>query len=291
MGRALLLGGGPCDLGADLRRWLGPAAPARRAATLPGGREVFPGKTELHEAGLGPLHEALRYNCGFEHWAEQFGLPYVPKNGGRRTRWPKQRVERELREFVAGRAVFPGKTDFELAGMARLYGALVTHGGIAHWAECFGLPTSAGTRDRRREMEERQRRRRGAGRRGGLLRCAVRPCDGSEIDSRHVRHRGSNGLERQVLSDPSAPCNDNSKLRAGPGWGPRPSAAPRSRRCRAGGRGRSARGRAIRESISALLGQAGDPAGGWRSLRSWRPAEAGGRATLGGAPAVSSAAK
>jgi DNA invertase Pin-like site-specific DNA recombinase len=110
-------------------------------------RTIWPRRSEFLEAGIRPLYEAVNNNGGFAHWAEQFGLVYESPNG--RTKWPKKRVERELRDFLVGRSVFPIKGEFKQAGLERLYRAMLTHGGRAYWAEQLGVRLSAGGRDRR----------------------------------------------------------------------------------------------------------------------------------------------
>jgi DNA invertase Pin-like site-specific DNA recombinase len=116
-------------------------------APLLEGRTIWPRRSEFLEAGVGPLYAAVNNNGGLVHWAEQFGLVYESPNG--RTKWPKQRVERELRDFLSGRAVFPVKGEFKQAGLERLYRAMLAHGGRAYWAEQLNVKLSAGGRDRR----------------------------------------------------------------------------------------------------------------------------------------------
>ena len=116
-------------------------------APLLDGRTVWPRRSDFLAAGFRPLYEAVNNNGGFAHWAEQFDLSYESPNG--RTKWPKKRIERELRDFLVGRTVFPSKGDFKQAGLEPLYRAMLAHGGRSYWAEQLSVELPAGGRDRR----------------------------------------------------------------------------------------------------------------------------------------------
>jgi DNA invertase Pin-like site-specific DNA recombinase len=122
------------------------------------GKTEWPRKSEFVEAGLIAVYAAVKRNGGLEYWAQRFELPYKPVSGPR-PRWPKERVESELGQFLSGRDAFPTKNEFDRAGQSRLWGALVSHGGAAHWAERFSLP-APGRIERRPERWPKPRTRR-----------------------------------------------------------------------------------------------------------------------------------
>lgn len=58
---------------------------------------------------------------------------------GRRAKWTEARIERELRDFVEGRANWPSPKDFAAAGRGDLYAAASRNGGIGRWRRLVGL--------------------------------------------------------------------------------------------------------------------------------------------------------
>ncbi len=57
---------------------------------------------------------------------------------GQKKIWSKERVERELVEFVAGRERFPTVREFELEGRGKLYGAAKRHVGVPYCVDRAG---------------------------------------------------------------------------------------------------------------------------------------------------------
>jgi hypothetical protein len=55
-------------------------------------------------------------------------------------KWTPERIEQELREYLADKDHLPGGTAFRKDGKEALYGAIRKHGGIEHWAEVTGKP-------------------------------------------------------------------------------------------------------------------------------------------------------
>jgi hypothetical protein len=112
---------------------------------------TWPSAGEFERAGRAALWRAVRRSGGAERWALEFGLrPTTRRDGSRRT-WTDKRIERELRRFLVGRHEWPKASDFEKAGLASLFTALCTYGGVEAWARRMGLPRRARRRTRSRE--------------------------------------------------------------------------------------------------------------------------------------------
>lgn len=105
------------------------------------GRKRWPGRAEFREAGMLTLYFAVRDNGGFEYWAKQFGVAYLPQHWPRHP-WPRSRIEGELREFCEGREDFPPRVEFRRRGRTALYVAAASHGGLSLWALQLGLRVS-----------------------------------------------------------------------------------------------------------------------------------------------------
>jgi Fic family protein len=66
--------------------------------------------------------------------------PGIRRDGrGRPAKWTESRIERELRDFVGGRAAWPSPKDFAAAGKGDLYAAASRNGGIGRWRRAVGL--------------------------------------------------------------------------------------------------------------------------------------------------------
>jgi hypothetical protein len=98
-------------------------------------RRRWPTPKEFEAVGLGPVRQAIPHHGGVVHWAAAFGV----KTGYRNRTWSPARVESELGEFLAGRARYPSKPEFEAAGRRNLYLAARSHGGQQGWERHFGL--------------------------------------------------------------------------------------------------------------------------------------------------------
>ncbi len=63
-----------------------------------------------------------------------------PRRAGRPPTWNDARIERELREYLAGRSgAWPPREEFAADGRGPLYAAASRHGGIARWRRVVGL--------------------------------------------------------------------------------------------------------------------------------------------------------
>jgi hypothetical protein len=59
-------------------------------------------------------------------------------------RWTDEELERELREFLAGRDSMPTRPEFEQQGRNDLRAAMSDFGGIAYWAHRLGVSLRPG---------------------------------------------------------------------------------------------------------------------------------------------------
>lgn len=101
----------------------------------------WPSKGEFRQAGLQSAQSAIYRYGGVQHWRQHFAVPSAPahtKVPDRRI-WTEQRIERELRDYCAGRSDWPPFREFTLDGKARLYHAASLHGGIGRWSKRLGL--------------------------------------------------------------------------------------------------------------------------------------------------------
>jgi hypothetical protein len=101
----------------------------------------WPTKGEFRRAGLSKALAAVYTHGGSRRWQKRLHVRPVRYSSpvpDRRV-WSEERIERELREFLAGRERWPGARAFELAGLGLLYRAAGQHGGIAHWRRRLGF--------------------------------------------------------------------------------------------------------------------------------------------------------
>ena len=98
------------------------------------GRTRWPTEPEFRDAGLEVLRRAVTTHGGVTHWSEEFGLEPPRK---RPDKWSKDRVERELREFLGNREGFPTRTELIAEGRSALAAAIANHGGRLYWERRF----------------------------------------------------------------------------------------------------------------------------------------------------------
>jgi hypothetical protein len=103
------------------------------------GCSYWPAAGEFERAGRMALWKAVKRFGGSERWALEFGLPRRTRRAGPRRTWSEERIESELRRFLAGRTEWPTVREFQEAGRASLFTALYTYGGSDHWARRMGL--------------------------------------------------------------------------------------------------------------------------------------------------------
>jgi DNA invertase Pin-like site-specific DNA recombinase len=99
-----------------------------------GGREEWPTYHEFACAGRSRLFAQCLAQGGSYYWGHRLGLR-VPSWG---VRWNRERVRTALAPFLKQRTAWPGRHEFEEAGMAPVYNAAKEHGGISYWAKEFG---------------------------------------------------------------------------------------------------------------------------------------------------------
>lgn len=106
------------------------------------GRDTFPSVRELREAGYAGLAQKLADAGELDRWAAEFELPRARVSAGQRLAEVRDDdgLLTELREFCAGRAVFPSKREFVEAGRRPLFRRMAARGGAARWAPEVGLP-------------------------------------------------------------------------------------------------------------------------------------------------------
>ncbi len=112
-------------------------------------RGEWPSYREFADAGRARLHAQVLAYGGPHYWGGRLGVGVPPFT----VRWDRELVRAALSAFLKDRAVWPCPREFEEAGMLATYQAVQRNGGVAHWAEQFGL--SGGKTRRPRWTDER----------------------------------------------------------------------------------------------------------------------------------------
>lgn len=99
----------------------------------------WPDFAEFADAGLARLHAQAMAFGGPYWWGPRLGIQIPP----RFVIWNEERVRGALRPFLRGRERFPSEGDFRDAGLFSLRRAIDKHGGLAYWAEEFGLESGS----------------------------------------------------------------------------------------------------------------------------------------------------
>jgi DNA invertase Pin-like site-specific DNA recombinase len=99
-------------------------------------REEWPLYLDFAGAGRARLHAQMMLWGGPYWWGAQLGIA-VPLQV---VRWSDAVILGALGPFLEGREQWPARGEFRKAGLAPLYDAIRYHGGVACWAERFGLP-------------------------------------------------------------------------------------------------------------------------------------------------------
>ena len=98
------------------------------------GHRTFPTAREFDRAGRAALWNAIRRTGGPERWSFELGLRRSNRRAGCRRAWTDARIEAQLRRFLAGRDVWPSVGEFNEVGLAPLFTAVYTYGGVDYWA-------------------------------------------------------------------------------------------------------------------------------------------------------------
>src|SRR3954469_10979184 len=110
--------------------------------------EAWPVREQLRAVAGHGLTEAIARTGGVARWAQEFGIPTV----GAQSRWTDERIERELRAFLAerGRDDWPAKSEFVATGRRGLLHAIYDGDGTATWARRLGVAWTGRRRRRGR---------------------------------------------------------------------------------------------------------------------------------------------
>jgi hypothetical protein len=100
-----------------------------------GKRTEWPQYPAFARAGCARLHLQMMLWGGPYFWARRLGLRLAPRS----VLWNELRMRGALKALLHGRKQWPAKRDFNQAGLASLYDALVHRGGLAYWARQFGF--------------------------------------------------------------------------------------------------------------------------------------------------------
>jgi hypothetical protein len=111
----------------------------RELATVLNGDRRFPAAGEFERIGRRALWEAINRTGGPDRWALEFGASRANLRAGQRRTWTEQRIERRLRRFLGDRKEWPSVREFNEAGLASLFTAVDTYGGVDLWAGRMGV--------------------------------------------------------------------------------------------------------------------------------------------------------
>jgi hypothetical protein len=118
----------------------------------------WPSRAEFAAAGIESALCAMYRYEGINVWRRRFGFePPDPPRAPTWRRWTDDRIERELRQFCAGRDHWPTESEFNAAGLRTLYHAASDHGGVDSWKRRLGLASSRITSDAPRRGRGRTR--------------------------------------------------------------------------------------------------------------------------------------
>jgi DNA invertase Pin-like site-specific DNA recombinase len=109
-----------------------------------GDRGELPGADEFYIAGEFELHRQVLLAGGPGLWATRMGVSYdryksTPK-------WTDENITAALTPFFKGRSRWPSPEEFAAAGLGPARNAIKARGGVARWAEQFGLEYSCNGR-------------------------------------------------------------------------------------------------------------------------------------------------
>ena len=109
----------------------------------------WPTYRDFERAGLKSLRDKVTHQGGARHWAQRLGVSYVEHPPGHAPIWTDDRIRNDLRSYLAAKAQWPSRKQFERDGHKPLRDAVNRTGGPDRWAAEFGLPRStllSGTR-------------------------------------------------------------------------------------------------------------------------------------------------
>jgi DNA invertase Pin-like site-specific DNA recombinase len=98
-------------------------------------RETWPTYLEFAESGRSRLHAQVMAYGGPHFWGARLGFAVA----GNIVKWNERRLRAALIPILAGRDDWPRRAELKASGLLAIYRAVRSHGGIAHWAEEFGV--------------------------------------------------------------------------------------------------------------------------------------------------------
>jgi DNA invertase Pin-like site-specific DNA recombinase len=124
------------------RRWTDAEIKAQLRTFLLG-KSTWPNWLEFQTCGREPLRLAVRWSGGPERWAREMGVS-LPTHRCSPAYWTTGRITEQLAHFTAGRQDWPARSEFEAAGLLRLYGAISARKLRKQLATELGLALPAG---------------------------------------------------------------------------------------------------------------------------------------------------
>jgi site-specific DNA recombinase len=116
------------------RSWSRRRIAAELEAFMEGGA-TWPTYLEFAAAGRARLHAQVMAYGGPHYWGARLGFAVA----GNIVKWDERRLRAALIPILADRDDWPRRTELKAAGLLTIYSAVRAHGGIAHWAEEFGV--------------------------------------------------------------------------------------------------------------------------------------------------------
>ncbi|MFT3862896.1 MAG: hypothetical protein QM729_01390 [Solirubrobacterales bacterium] len=100
----------------------------------------WPSTPDFRRRDKSALLAAVYAHGGPRRWSRRLGVS-LPRSRQRRRRatWTEERIERELRAFCRARRCWPAYSEFEAAGLGRLYRAASRTGGVRRWKRRLGV--------------------------------------------------------------------------------------------------------------------------------------------------------
>jgi site-specific DNA recombinase len=117
-----------------------------------GERTTWPTYLEFAAAGRARLHAQVMAYGGPHYWGSELGFAVAPNI----VKWNERRLQAALIPILAGREEWPRRAELKAAGLIAIYTAVRSHGGVAHWAEEFGVGHHATLRVWSKERVERE---------------------------------------------------------------------------------------------------------------------------------------
>lgn len=117
-----------------------------------GERRTWPTYLEFAAVGRSRLHAQVMAYGGPHYWGAKLGFAVGPNI----VKWNERRLRAALTPILAGREEWPRRSELKAAGLIAIYSAVRSHGGIAHWAEEFGVAHHANTLVWSKERVERE---------------------------------------------------------------------------------------------------------------------------------------